>query len=378
MKSISLLEHIKTIKDFRLDRAKEHPLINIVAISITALLAGAGSWCQVAEFGEAKKEFLSLFLDLSSGIPSHDTFTRFFTLLDPKEFEKFFVSWTSSLKVILPKEIISFDGKFIRRSKDVKKNIQPIVIVSAWANNAQLVLGQVATENKSNEIKALPILLDYLNIKGCIITSDAMGCQKGTVKKIVEKGGDYVISLKGNQSRLHQSAIKYFDSELLKKDPKGITVKTTTDRGHGRIEERRYYTSNNISWLPGSCLWENLQTITAVESDRLINGNISTEKRYYISSLENIDDISLAIRKHWGIENSLHWVLDTCFREDECRKRAGNSGINFNKVRHVALNLLKSEKSTKASMPTKRLKAGWDDSYMLKLLSQFENNSHIS
>ena len=176
-----------------------------------------------------------------------------------------------------------------------------------------------------------------------------------------------------NGWQLSQDSSEYFDKEFLKKNPKGITVKTTTDKGHGRVEERRYYTSNNISWLPAACLWENLQTITVVESDRLINGNFSTEKRYYISSLKNIDDISLAIRKHWGIENSLHWVLDTCFREDECRKRADNSGINFNKVRHVALNLLKSEKSTKASMVTKRLKAGWDDHYMLKLLSQFND-----
>jgi predicted transposase YbfD/YdcC len=316
------------------------------------------------EFGRAKEDWLKTFLRLPGGIPSHDTFNRVFSALNPEELEGCFMDWTRSIADLCENEVIAIDGKSMRGSRSLgKKSI--VHMVSAWAEKNHIVLGQVKVDKKSNEITAIPKLLDLLVLKGCIVTIDAMGCQKNIASKIIEKEADYLLSLKGNQGNLVEQVedsfrflpVSAFDEEL--------------DYGHGRVETRRCSVVSDLSLIESKEEWTGLKALVKIESERYIKSTGETEKetRLYISSLQaDAELINRSVRAHWGVENSLHWVLDVGFNEDNSRKRTGFAAQNYSLLNRIALNLLKNEKTTKVGVKGKRLKAGWDNSYLMKLI----------
>jgi len=368
----SIADHFGSIEDPRIDRTKRHVLVDILVITICAAICGADGWVAVERFGRAKEKWLRKFLSLPNGIPSHDTFGRLFAALDPELFRQAFVDWVASANQICDGEIVAVDGKTLRRSFDTASSKTALHMVNAWATGAGIALGQLATDAKSNEITAIPKLLELLELKGCIVTIDAMGCQKAIVEKIVEKGADYVISLKGNQGNLHADVRDFLDWAERDRGPDKPELRhtETTDGDHGRIETRRYWVSDDIDWLEKLSDWKGLRSVAMVESERTVNGETSRERRYFISSLplSNSEKTVQSIRAHWAVENSLHWVLDVAFREDACRVRTGHADENLGIVRQIALNLLKNEKSAKVGVATKRLMAGWDEHYLTTVL----------
>jgi len=345
---------------------KRHKLIDVITIALCAVICGADTWEEIEEFGHAKAEWFGTFLELPHGIPAHDTFARIFASMDPKEFQQAFLKWAESVQSVM-KGIIAIDGKTLRRS--YKKDKSPIHMVSAWALENRMVLGQVKTREKSNEITAIPELLTLLELEGCIVTIDAMGCQKTIAGKIIDKGADYVLGLKGNQSALHEE-VEFFFQDCLRSNFKDVVhdYHETIDGDHGRIETRRYWTAC-ADWLAEREEWKNLSAVVMAQRECYQNGQTTTEFRYYITSMEsNAKKIAEAVRGHWGIENSLHWVLDIAFREDECRIRKDHAPANFAVLRHMALNLLRQENSKRRSIKTKRLRAGWDMDYLGEIL----------
>ena len=348
-----------------------HKLLDILTISICAIICGANDWVQVETFGQAKKEWLKSFLELPNGIPSHDTFNRVMNSLSAVKFQQCFASWIQDLVTLSNDEIVAIDGKCLRHSYDKKSGKAAIYMVSAWASENQVVLGQVKTDAKSNEITAIPELLKLLNIKGCIVTIDAAGCQKKIASEIKAHEADYVLALKGNQGTLHEDVKDYFELALAK-EFNGIeySYHQTIDGDHGRIETRRYWTIDKIDWLENKDKWAGLTSIGMVESIREVGDKVTTETRYYINSLSsNAKRFGRAVRKHWGIENSLHWSLDVTFNEDYARIRVGQGAENFAVLRHIALNLLKNETSHKKGMANKRFRAALDQDYLLKILT---------
>lgn len=370
-KKPTVTEYFSQISDPRSDN-KRHKLIDIIAIAICGVICNADTFAHIVEFGNAKHDWLKKFLELPHGIPSEDTFERLFARIDPKEFKNSFMNWINAISKLTKEEIISIDGKTLRRSHDKSNGKSAIHIISAWASANGIVIGQRKTDDKSNEITAIPELLKMLEIEGCIVTIDAMGCQKNIAETIVNKGADYVFSLKGNQGNLHQNIKLFFESyskEDLKENP-SFDYNETVDGDHGKIEVRRYWTTSEIDWLQGKENWKKLETICMVQRERHFEENIESETSYYIGSIKNnAKNFSRAIRSHWGIENSLHWVLDVSFREDESRIRKDNSPENFAVLRHIALNMIKRETSLKKSVKSKRLRAGWDNDYLLKVLA---------
>ena len=350
---------------------KRHKLIDVIAISICGVICNADSFEHIAEFGRAKYEWLNKFLELPHGIPSADTFERVFARIDPQEFKSCFMEWIQAISQLTKGEVVAVDGKTLRRSHDRSNGKSAIHMVSAWACANGLVLGQIKTEEKSNEITAIPQLLRTLEIEGCIVTIDAMGCQTDIAETIVENNADYVLSLKGNQGNLHDD-VKLFFSNQKENNFKDISVDyyETVDADHGKIEIRKYWTTSDIDWLQSKENWKNLETICMVERERQFDHETVCETSYYIGSIEdNAEHFAHAVRSHWGIENSLHWVLDVSFREDESRIRKGNAPENFAVLRHIALNMIKKETSLKKSIKSKRLRAGWDNDYLLKVLA---------
>jgi predicted transposase YbfD/YdcC len=338
-------------------------------LSICGILAGADDWVSIATFARERKDWFKRFLKLENGIPSHDVFSSVFSKISTEKFHECFVSWVRTVSCLLPGEVVPIDGKTLRRSHDERNNLKAAHVVSAWANDNKMVLGQVKTEEKSNEITAIPKLLKMLELKGALVTIDAMGCQKQIISDIIGKEADYLIAVKENQPKLYSEIIDLFEHSD-KNGYKNIKFDFSEKKGHehGRKEERRCWVIYNPK-LSMSKDWKGLKSIVMIESTRIIKGKESLEYRYYICSSErNAEYILQSTRAHWSIENSLHWVLDISFREDECRVRKGNGAANLAMLRHIALNLLKNDK-TKLGIKNKRLKAGWSSSYLENLLA---------
>jgi predicted transposase YbfD/YdcC len=332
---------------------------------------------EMEEFGEAKQGWLATFLALPSGIPSHDTFNRLFAALDPEAFQRCFLAWVQATVVQTEGAVIAVDGKLPRRSHDRGAGRAAIDMVSAWASANGVVLGQRATDAKSNEITAIPALLDLLLLKGCIVTIDALGCQTAIAAKIVAKGAEYVLALKENHDALYHEVVHLFaDADEMGGADYTMDEARTVDGGHGRVEVRRYRTISDpvtLAHLDPDGEWAGLRGIGRVEAERREKGgtgNVTREARYYLTSVGDAATFGRAVRAHWGIENGLHWVLDIAFREDECRVRAGKGAENFVMLRHIVVNLLKREQTAKVGIKAKRMKAGWDERYLLKVLAQ--------
>ena len=374
---VSLQESFGVLEDPRSEINRVHLLMDMVVITICAVICGADDWEAVAEYGEAKQEWLSSFLTLPEGIPSHDTFWRVFRSLDSAQFQRCFLEWVSSLAEVLPREVIAVDGKQLRRSHDAPTTASghaSIHMLSAWATKQQLVLGQLRVDEKSNEITAIPDLLKALDISGCIVTIDAMGCQTGIAQQIVEQGGDYLLALKGNQGLLYEDTQLLFDNLTacgISADQ--ISQRRQVDKGHGRIEVRQAWVVTDATVIQSLCgaeKWPQLTALIKLEAERLTATGRESHTRYYLASwtLSATQAISLT-RRHWQIENCLHWVLDMAFREDEARLRKDHGAENFTILRHIALNLLKQEKTNTLGIKNKRLRAGWDTGYLLRVLT---------
>jgi len=366
--------HFQTLEDIRRRAGKRHGLMDILTIAICAIICGADEWTGIEEYGRAKQDWLKQFLTLAHGIPSHDTFGRVFSWLDPVAFEQCFLAWVKDVMQLTQGQVIAVDGKTLRCSQDSAHGKAAIHMVSAWAEKNRLVLGQVKVDEKSNEITAIPALLRVLELHGCIVTTDAMGCQTEIATLIVDKGGDYLLALKENQGQLYEDVfelfagaqeVNFFDVEH--------TYAKTTNKNHGRIEVRECWSVTDpdfIHYLRGFEQWKNLHSLIKVSSQRQMAQGSSQEDRYFISSQKTpAKQLLKAARDHWSIENGLHWVLDIAFREDDSRVRKDHAPENLAILRHIALNLLKQDTLIKRGIKNKRLVAAWNNDYLVHLLS---------
>jgi len=369
----SLVDCFCTLTDPRIDRTRYHRLIDVVVIGFCTMLAGGEGFTDMEEFGKAKEPWFRTFLELPNGIPRHDTFNRVFQALDPQEFFECFLAWTEPLRQAFSGEIVALDGKALRRAMDQGGGRALPYMVSAWATENGLALGQVKVDEKSNEITAIPVLLRSLELAGCIVTIDAMGCQKKIAREIVDADADYVLALKGNQETVHDEVKRYMDDAVDQwtKAPASVPALDyyeTVEKDHGRIETRRFWQSDRVDWFADRGQWEKLGGFGLVESTREIQGVATTERRYYLLSIpRNARQFAKASRGHWGVENSLHWVLDVVFKEDQCRAREGYAAQNLATLRRLALNALKREPG-KRSMRLRVKRAGWDNNYLRSVL----------
>ena len=368
---VRLIEtHFGNLRDPRALHSILHKLIDILIITICAVISGADDFVAIAEYGKEKQEWLKTFLELANGIPSVDTFERLFARLKPEELQKSFINWMEAVHECTDGELINIDGKTLRGAKEAGNSRSPIHMVSVWSASQHLVLGQKKVGEKSNEITAIPALLKMLAIRGSVVSIDAMGCQTEIASTIIEQGADYVLALKGNQGNLHDDVRELFKSAS-EQNFKNIEHQfhETVEKGHGRIETRRYWTMGNTEYLIGAEKWQDLKSIGMVESERIINGSISTEQRYYLLSFEtDVLRFSKSVRNHWSIENQLHWILDVGFDEDASQACRGYTAENLAVIRHIGLNLLSRDKKSKVGVKTKRLKAGWNNNYLKAIL----------
>jgi predicted transposase YbfD/YdcC len=368
-------EMFADLPDPRVERTKRHQLLDVITIAVCAVVSGADTWVDVEGWGHAKADWLATFLELPNGIPSHDTFGRVFARLDPAAFERCFLAWIQAVLPAPSGEVVAIDGKVLRRSHDRGSGRAAIDLVSAWAEERRLVLGQQAVAADSNEITAVPALLDLLALDGAIVTVDALHCQTTTAEAIRAKGSDYVLALKSNQPQTYD-AVETFFAEAVHDNWQGVAYEqlVTEDAGHGRLETRRYWTSTDAQLLTylgrDTAHWPDLGCVGMVERVRVSETGTSRETSYYLSSLDGeVATFARAVRGHWGIENREHWVLDVAFREDESRVRTGDGAENLGMLRRIALNLIRLDRNRKGSVHTKRLKAGWDQGYLLQLLT---------
>ena len=367
----SVMEYLAATPDPRMERTRLHSLKDILVLSLCAVICGADGFVAIEQFGIIREAWLKTFLDLPNGIPSHDTLGRVFALLNPKALEAVFRAWMRAVAELTGGEVVAIDGKTLRRSFRKAGSGVFVHMVSAWATRNRVVLGQVKTEEKSNEITAIPELLGLLCIKGCIVTIDAMGCQKDIAAKIVEESADYCLTVKDNQPTLRADLVETFDAA--RTNPAVLATMNyseTHDKGHGRTEVRRCWTTRDLGAISQADQWKDLRSLALIEVHRTVAGKTSTEQRYVISSCVDFSAATAleTVRAHWGIENGLHWVLDVAFREDDCRVRAGNAAENFAVLRHIALNLLKKVQVPKVGIKIRRQCAAWDNNYLLRVL----------
>jgi predicted transposase YbfD/YdcC len=370
----SIAHYFQDLDDPRLERSKCHRLDDIIVIALCAVICGADTWVAVEKFGHSKFAWLRTRLELPNGIPSHDTFGRVFRMLAPEKFQDCFLAWIGAVADATAGRLIPIDGKTVRRSGDKSIGQSPLHLVSAWAQANHLVLGQVAVADKSNEITAIPLLLELLDLHGAIVTIDAMGCQKEIAQKIIDGGGDYVLAVKGNQETLHADMVEYL-GQIIDEEVPGVVASThdTAEAGHGRKEERLVLAVPVPEDFRHTKLWAGLKSLVLVVRTRESNGKVQgPEAFYYISSLEaDAQKLGAAIRGHWSIENNLHWVLDVSFREDESRVRKDHAPANLGLLRRIALALLKRCDKIKGGIQTKRLQAAWDEKALEAILDGF-------
>src|SRR5437588_3012325 len=370
MPTPSIWDYFAELPDPRRAQGRRHKLVDILAIALCAVLCGADEFTGIEEFGETREAWLRGFLELPHGIPSHDTFGRVFAALDPRAFGRCFMSWVREVASLSEGAIVAIDGKAVRRSYDDASVCPAIELVSAWARENRLTLGQVKVRAGSNEITAVPELLRMLSLRGCVVTTDALNCQKEIAAGVRRRGADYVLALKGNHGRLHER-VEQFLSSVREGRTHGFHIgeHTTVEKEHGRIEERYFLQVNAPADLTASSEWADLASVGMCEAVREVEGRASTHRRYYLSSLPvEAVQFSEAVRGHWAVENSCHWVLDVVFREDDSRVRAAHAAENFALLRRLVNNLLQHERSVKRGVKAKRLKAALDENYLLKVL----------
>ena len=368
-KQARMQDHFDELTDPR-RREVTYPLINVVVITICAVICGADDFVAIAKFGRTKREWLARFLDLTSGIPSHDRFNAILAAIKPAEFEKCLLSWITALHAVTDGQVIAIDGKTLRRSFDAASSKAAIHMVSAWATANHITLGQVVVDAKSNEITAIPKLLEFVEVSGALVTIDAMGCQTEIAQKIIDEEADYCLAVKGNQPTLHQGIADFFDKQL-EDNFAGTQVRQyeTQEHGHGREETRYYFLCPVPKDLPDRARWAHLKAIGIAINSTVRDGKECNEVRYYILSRYVAGRrFAEAVRGHWGIENRLHWQLDVTFQEDQCRIRKGHADANFSILRRTALSMLKNEPTLKVGIKNKRLTAGWDEGYLEKVL----------
>jgi len=364
---ISLMTTLEDVPDPRVDRSKDHDWVDLLVIALCTILVGGDSFYDMEEFAEVRLSWLKTFLRLRNGAPSHDTFNRVFQALDERQLADSLSRWTQSVRSLLGGEVVALDGKSVRRALNRGEDFQ--VIVSAWATESGLLLGQRKVRDKSNEITVVPELLQALELAGCIVTADAMHCQKSIAKEIIEADADYVLALKGNQGTAFAEVKSFLDDAVSRAD-KALVKLETVEKGHGRLETRRYWQTEQVSWYADRNQWEGLRSVGLVESVREINGQRSVERRYYLSSLSaDIQRFAKAVRGHWSIENQLHWVLDVVFGEDQARARTEHATENLAAMRRLAVNLLRKDKLCKRSIKGKLMRAAIDPDYLRHLLT---------
>jgi predicted transposase YbfD/YdcC len=374
---------LQELEDPRIDRARKHHLSDILFISLCAVICGCESFEDMEEFGIAKEEWFRKYLELPNGIPSHDTFTRVYKLLKPESFQNCLIKWTQNIRETIAGENVAIDGKAQRRARNKNQNLH--YIVNAWAGQNRLLLGQYKVAEKSNEITAIPELLRILELSGCIISCDAMGCQKTIAKEIIEADADYVLALKGNHETAHEEISEYLQYLAKEKNiPRGknaapaspavqaLGYHTESEKGHGRTTTWHYYQSAELEWFEDKNEWEGLKSVGMVHTITEENGKVREEKRYYLSSLSlDVKKLSQSIRSHWGVENQCHWVMDVVFKEDESRGRSGHIAQNYGTTRGLAMNMIRQEPKHKRGIKGRVKRAGWDNNYLEQILKNY-------
>jgi len=364
-----LKDHFRQLIDPRVGRAKRHELVDILLLAVCAMLCGAETFTEMAEFSLCKADWFKTWLALPHGIPSHDTFNRVFSLIDPVQFQECFLAWTQSLRTAVAGELVAVDGKTLRGSR--ARGHGPVHLVNVWASRNRLVLGQLKVADHSNEITALPALLRALELAGCVVTVDAMGCQKQVAQEIHEADADYVLALKGNQGTVHAEVQAFLD-DAQRRGFAGVAHQfvETVEKDHGRVETRRYWITDQIGWFVGKADWEALRSVGMVEAVREVDSRVTTERRYYLTSLPaEAGRFAAAVRGHWEIENCVHWVLDVQLGEDRCAVRNPNAAQNLATLRALCLNQLRRDRQVRLGIRSKQKAAGWNPPYLASLLN---------